>query len=136
MVGRQLDCVSFGDAARISEVVAAVNGLAEVLMDGGHSSRRRHVKALCLGARAVLIGEPMLMDWLCCRPRPESIAAIEIPSIRYGSHAAAIGMSIVKALDSQLCVIHRERLVCENVLPQFGECGKAKSLSLSAAEGF
>jgi L-lactate dehydrogenase (cytochrome) len=37
-------------------VVAAVNGQAEVLMDGGVRRGSDIVKAICLGARAVLLG--------------------------------------------------------------------------------
>ena len=40
----------------LPEVVTAVNGRAEVLMDGGVRRGSDIVKALCLGARAVLIG--------------------------------------------------------------------------------
>jgi L-lactate dehydrogenase (cytochrome) len=40
----------------LPEVVAAVNGQIEVLMDGGVRSGSDIVKALCLGARAVLVG--------------------------------------------------------------------------------
>jgi L-lactate dehydrogenase (cytochrome) len=53
--GRQLDGVA--PALRVlPEVIAAVNGRAEVLMDGGIRRGSDVVKALCLGARAVLIG--------------------------------------------------------------------------------
>jgi len=52
--GRQLDCVAATIRA-LPEVVSAVNGQIDVLMDGG--IRRSDIaKALCLGARAVLIG--------------------------------------------------------------------------------
>jgi L-lactate dehydrogenase (cytochrome) len=40
----------------LPEVVAAVNGRVEVLMDGGVRRGTDIVKAICLGARAVLIG--------------------------------------------------------------------------------
>ena len=40
----------------LPEVVAAVGGQAEVLLDGGIRRGGDVVKALCLGARAVLIG--------------------------------------------------------------------------------
>ena len=40
----------------LPEVVAAVNGQIEVLMDGGVRRGTDIVKALCLGARAVLCG--------------------------------------------------------------------------------
>ena len=53
--GRQLDSVSPSLRA-LPEVVAAVDGRIEVLMDGGVRRGSDIVKALCLGARAVLIG--------------------------------------------------------------------------------
>lgn len=53
--GRQLDSVSTSLRA-LPEVVAAVNGQTEVLMDGGIRRGSDIVKAICLGARAVLIG--------------------------------------------------------------------------------
>jgi L-lactate dehydrogenase (cytochrome) len=53
--GRQLDCVSPTIQA-LPEVVAAVNGQADVLMDGGVRRGSDIVKAICLGAQAVLIG--------------------------------------------------------------------------------
>ena len=53
--GRQLDCVS-PTLRALPEVVRAVNGQAEVLLDGGVRRGSDIVKALCLGARAVLVG--------------------------------------------------------------------------------
>src|SRR6185295_13986411 len=53
--GRQLDGVS-ATIRILPEVVAAVGGRTEVLMDGGIRRGSDIVKALCLGARAVLIG--------------------------------------------------------------------------------
>jgi len=53
--GRQLDTVPASLHA-LPEVVAAVGGQAEVLMDGGIRRGSDVVKALCLGARAVLVG--------------------------------------------------------------------------------
>jgi L-lactate dehydrogenase (cytochrome) len=53
--GRQLDGVSASIRA-LPEVAAAVNGKVEVLMDGGVRRGSDIVKAICLGARAVLIG--------------------------------------------------------------------------------
>ncbi len=53
--GRQLDCVS-PTLRALPEVVAAVGEKAEVLMDGGIRRGGDIVKAICLGARAVLIG--------------------------------------------------------------------------------
>jgi isopentenyl diphosphate isomerase/L-lactate dehydrogenase-like FMN-dependent dehydrogenase len=53
--GRQLDGVPASLRA-LPEVVAAVNGRVEVLMDGGIRRGADIVKAICLGARAVLCG--------------------------------------------------------------------------------
>ena len=53
--GRQLDGVSASLRA-LPEVVAAVNGQVEVLMDGGIRRGSDIVKAICLGAKAVLCG--------------------------------------------------------------------------------
>src|SRR5437660_91106 len=53
--GRQLDCVP-SSLRVLPEVVKAVNGQTEILMDGGIRRGTDIVKALCLGARAVLCG--------------------------------------------------------------------------------
>jgi isopentenyl diphosphate isomerase/L-lactate dehydrogenase-like FMN-dependent dehydrogenase len=57
--GRQLDhALSALDA--LPPIVAAVGGRAEVLLDGGIRRGTDIVKALALGARAVLIGRPQI----------------------------------------------------------------------------
>jgi L-lactate dehydrogenase (cytochrome) len=53
--GRQLDGVQ-ATLRAMPEIVAAVDGQIEVLMDGGIRRGADIVKALCLGARAVLCG--------------------------------------------------------------------------------
>ena len=53
--GRQLDGVA-PTLRVLPEVVAAVNGRVEVLFDSGIRRGSDVVKALCLGARAVLVG--------------------------------------------------------------------------------
>jgi isopentenyl diphosphate isomerase/L-lactate dehydrogenase-like FMN-dependent dehydrogenase len=53
--GRQLDTVA-PTLRVLPEIVAAADGQIEVLMDGGIRAGSDVVKALCLGARAVLIG--------------------------------------------------------------------------------
>jgi L-lactate dehydrogenase (cytochrome) len=53
--GRQLDTVPASLRA-LPEIVSAVNGEIEVLMDGGIRRGADIVKAICLGARAVLCG--------------------------------------------------------------------------------
>ncbi|BAB77694.1 alpha-hydroxy acid oxidase [Anabaena sp. FACHB-709] len=57
--GRQLDgAIASLDA--LPEIVAAVNGKAEVLLDGGIRRGTDIIKALAIGAQAVLIGRPVL----------------------------------------------------------------------------
>jgi L-lactate dehydrogenase (cytochrome) len=53
--GRQLDGVP-ASLRVLPEIVAAVNGRVEVLMDGGIRRGADIIKAICLGARAVLCG--------------------------------------------------------------------------------
>jgi isopentenyl diphosphate isomerase/L-lactate dehydrogenase-like FMN-dependent dehydrogenase len=53
--GRQLDS-AMATLRALPEIVAAANGQIEVLMDGGIRRGSDIVKAICLGARAVLVG--------------------------------------------------------------------------------
>jgi isopentenyl diphosphate isomerase/L-lactate dehydrogenase-like FMN-dependent dehydrogenase len=53
--GRQLDTVA-ATLRVLPEVVAAANGRIEVLLDGGIRRGSDVVKAVCMGARAVLVG--------------------------------------------------------------------------------
>ncbi|MEM9175747.1 MAG: alpha-hydroxy acid oxidase [Myxococcota bacterium] len=57
--GRQLDgAIATADA--LAEVVAGVDGRAEVYVDGGIRRGQHAVKALALGARAVFVGRPVM----------------------------------------------------------------------------
>src|SRR5205814_4794863 len=57
--GRQLDGVP-ASLDVLEEVVDAVNGRAEVLLDSGVRRGTDVLRALALGARAVLIGRPVV----------------------------------------------------------------------------
>jgi 4-hydroxymandelate oxidase len=57
--GRQLDG-AVATAEALPEVVKSLAGRGEVLVDGGVRSGRDVVRALALGARAVLVGRPVL----------------------------------------------------------------------------
>ncbi|MGM3308197.1 alpha-hydroxy acid oxidase [Anabaena sp. WFMT] len=57
--GRQLDG-AIASLNALPEIVAAVDGRAEVLVDGGIRRGTDILKALALGAKAVLIGRPIL----------------------------------------------------------------------------
>jgi isopentenyl diphosphate isomerase/L-lactate dehydrogenase-like FMN-dependent dehydrogenase len=62
--GRQLDAVA-PTAELLPEVVEAVAGRIEVYVDGGIRRGSDAVKALALGARAVLVGRPALWGLAC-----------------------------------------------------------------------
>jgi isopentenyl diphosphate isomerase/L-lactate dehydrogenase-like FMN-dependent dehydrogenase len=62
--GRQLDAVA-PTAELLPEVVDAVAGRVEVYVDGGVRRGSDAVKALALGARAVLVGRPALWGLAC-----------------------------------------------------------------------
>lgn len=69
--GRQLDGV-YPTIRALPEVVAAVGDRTEVLMDGGIRRGSDVVKAICLGARAVLVG----------RAYAYGLAAAGLPGVR------------------------------------------------------
>jgi len=56
---RQLDCVN-STLDALCEVAGRVGGRTELILDGGVRRGTDVIKALCLGARAVLIGRPYL----------------------------------------------------------------------------
>jgi isopentenyl diphosphate isomerase/L-lactate dehydrogenase-like FMN-dependent dehydrogenase len=96
--GRQLD----GSPATISvlpEVVAAVNGQTEVLMDGGIRRGADIVKALCLGARAVLIGRAYAYG-LAAAGQPGVARAIEILREDVERTMRLLGCGSVRELNS------------------------------------
>ena len=95
--GRQLD----GVAATIKvlpEVVSAVNGQAEVLLDGGIRRGGDVVKALCLGARAVLIGRAYAYG-LGAAGGPGVARAIEILRSDVVRSLQLLGVDAVSKLD-------------------------------------
>jgi 4-hydroxymandelate oxidase len=57
--GRQLD-TAVATIDVLEEVVSAVDGRAEVLVDGGIRRGTDIVKAIALGAKAVLVGRPVV----------------------------------------------------------------------------
>jgi 4-hydroxymandelate oxidase len=57
--GRQLD-TAIASVRALPEVVEAVDGKAEVLLDGGIRRGTDVIKAIALGARAVLVGRPVV----------------------------------------------------------------------------
>ncbi|HEX3369340.1 MAG TPA: alpha-hydroxy acid oxidase [Candidatus Cybelea sp.] len=95
--GRQLDCVA-STLAALPEVVDAVAGRAEVYLDGGIRRGSDVVKALCLGARAVLIGRAYAYG-LGAAGGPGVLRAIEILRSGVVRTLRLLGCHDVSALD-------------------------------------
>ena len=95
--GRQLDGVCASIRA-LPEVVAAVNGRAEVWMDGGIRRGGDIVKALCLGARAVLCGRAYAYG-LCAAGEAGVARALEILRADVERTLRLLGCASISALD-------------------------------------
>jgi len=96
--GRQLDGAP-ATLRVLPEVVAAVNGRAEVLMDGGIRRGSDIVKALCLGARAVLVGRAYAYG-LAAAGQAGVARALEILSADMDRTLRLLGCASVASLDS------------------------------------
>ena len=94
---RQLDCVA-PTLRALPEVVEAVNGRAEVLLDGGIRRGSDVAKALCLGAKAVLIGRAYAYG-LGAAGGPGVARAIEILRTDLVRTMKLLGCASVRELD-------------------------------------
>jgi isopentenyl diphosphate isomerase/L-lactate dehydrogenase-like FMN-dependent dehydrogenase len=97
--GRQLDGVP-GSLRALPEVLAAVDGQIEVLMDGGIRRGADIVKALSMGARAVLIGRAYAWA-LAAAGGPGVARAIEILKTDLVRTMRLLGCDAVRNLDSR-----------------------------------
>ena len=104
--GRQLDGVASGLRA-LPEVVAAAGTSLDVLMDGGIRRGSDIVKALCLGAKAVLVGRGYAYG-LAAAGEPGVSRAIEIFRADLIRTLTLLGVSSVGALDRSLVDVPRE----------------------------
>jgi isopentenyl diphosphate isomerase/L-lactate dehydrogenase-like FMN-dependent dehydrogenase len=95
--GRQLDGVPASIRA-LPEVVAAVNDRIEVFMDGGIRRGSDIVKAVCLGARAVLVGRAYAWA-LGAAGGPGVARAIEILRADVVRTMKLLGCASIAALD-------------------------------------
>ena len=95
--GRQLDSVA-PTLRVLPEVVAAVNGRTEVLVDGGIRRGGDIAKALCLGARAVLVGRAYAYG-LAAGGGPGVARAIDILRTDLVRTLKLLGCASVAALD-------------------------------------
>ncbi|HEV2103026.1 MAG TPA: alpha-hydroxy acid oxidase [Candidatus Acidoferrum sp.] len=96
--GRQLDSV-YPTIRALPEIVAAVNGRTEVLMDGGIRRGSDIVKAICLGARAVLIGRAYAYG-MAAAGYPGIMRALEILRADVERTLRLLGCPSVSALDA------------------------------------
>jgi isopentenyl diphosphate isomerase/L-lactate dehydrogenase-like FMN-dependent dehydrogenase len=96
--GRQLDGVSASIRA-LPEIVAAVNNQVEVLMDGGIRRGADIVKALCLGAKAVLLGRAYAYG-LAAAGQPGVARALKILRADVERTLRLLGCPSVTDLDS------------------------------------
>jgi isopentenyl diphosphate isomerase/L-lactate dehydrogenase-like FMN-dependent dehydrogenase len=103
--GRQLDGVS-ASLQVLPEVVAAVNDRAEVLMDSGIRRGSDIVKAICLGARAVLCGRAYAYG-LAAAGEPGVTRALDILRAELERCLKLLGCPSVSALnESYVRVTH------------------------------
>jgi isopentenyl diphosphate isomerase/L-lactate dehydrogenase-like FMN-dependent dehydrogenase len=96
--GRQLDTVS-STLRVLPEIVAAVGGQTEILLDGGIRRGSDIVKAICLGARAVLVGRAYAYG-LGAAGKPGVSHAIQILREGVDRTLRLLGCSSIKSLDS------------------------------------
>jgi L-lactate dehydrogenase (cytochrome) len=95
--GRQLDGVS-ATLKALPEIARAVNGQVEVLLDGGIRRGSDIVKAVCLGARAVLVGRAYAYG-LAAAGEAGVVRAIEILRADLERTLRLLGCASVAELD-------------------------------------
>jgi isopentenyl diphosphate isomerase/L-lactate dehydrogenase-like FMN-dependent dehydrogenase len=104
--GRQLDGVS-STLRALPEIVAAVGDRTEVLMDGGIRRGSDVVKAVCLGARAVLIGRAYAFG-LGAAGGPGVARAIEILRTDIVRTLKLLGCPSIASLDRSYLEVPKE----------------------------
>lgn len=95
--GRQLDSVS-ATLRVLPEIVSAVNGQIEIILDGGVRRGSDVIKALCLGARAVLAGRAYAYG-LAAAGTDGVARALEILRADLDRTLRLLGCSSIAALD-------------------------------------
>jgi len=102
--GRQLDGAQ-ATIAVLPEIAAAVGDRVEVLLDGGVRRGSDVVKAVALGARAVLVGRPYL--WGVAAGGEAGVdRALEILRTEIDLCLALVGRSSIAEVDGSLVVPH------------------------------
>lgn len=98
--GRQLDCLP-GTAEVLPEVVSAVGESIDVLADGGIRRGTDVVKALALGAKAVLVGRPWLHA-LAAGGTPAVVDLLGMLTIELDRTLALVGCADLRDLTPDL----------------------------------
>ena len=112
--GRQLDGV-LPTIFALADVSEAVGGRVEILMDGGVRRGTDVLKALALGARAVLIGRPYLWG-LAADGEAGVRAVLELLRAEVDLAMALSGCPTVASIDRSLVAIDRQRTELGSVL--------------------
>jgi len=100
--GRQLDS-TLGSLDALPDIVAAVRGRIEVYLDGGIRRGTDVLKALALGAKAVLVGRPVL--WGLALGGADGVRAVlEQLRTELDTAMALAGRATVKEIDASLVV--------------------------------
>jgi 4-hydroxymandelate oxidase len=100
--GRQLDS-TLGSLDALPEIVASVRGRIEVYLDGGIRRGTDVLKALALGAKAVLVGRPVL--WGLALGGADGVRAVlEQLRTEFDTAMALAGRATVKEIDASLVV--------------------------------
>jgi isopentenyl diphosphate isomerase/L-lactate dehydrogenase-like FMN-dependent dehydrogenase len=107
--GRQLDGTPASLDA-LEEIVAAVGGRTEVLVDGGIRRGTDVVKALALGARACLIGRPWLYG-LAAGGEAGVVRVLELLRDELDRALALLGRPTIDALDRTVLTSERSQPV-------------------------
>jgi len=110
--GRQLDG-AVTTAQALPDVVAAVNGRIETYVDGGIRRGGQVLKALALGARAVLVGRPVLWG-LAAAGEAGAFRALDVLKTELGQDMRQAG---VRSLDE----VPRALVTMNMVTPPQGE---------------
>jgi L-lactate dehydrogenase (cytochrome) len=109
--GRQLDGVP-ASIQVLPEIVGAVNGQIEVLMDGGVRRGSDVIKAICLGARAVLVGRAYAYGLAAGGPAGVT-RAIEMLRTEMDRTLKLLGCPSISALDRSYVNVNTHRLTRE-----------------------
>jgi L-lactate dehydrogenase (cytochrome) len=104
--GRQLDGVS-ATLRALPEIVQAVNGQVEVLVDGGVRRGGDIIKAICLGARAVLVGRAYAYG-MAAAGTPGVHRAISILRADLERTMKLLGCASISELDPSLIGLPRD----------------------------